>query len=475
MDLSIELKSIIDKFGINILANPNFTNILADYHITNQYPFVAPIIKDVLANYGDKIVAQFTEKDSNILKATLIHCRNKYISDAIYNKENLTLVIDSLACAVGIYLPSIDSQSKNTNESQHKNNQYEQKTSSQEPIDNSGLRRGSRWHPSTTDDKGGVHRNVLGTTTYESFQDSSRDSNYIPDITSIKKQAQYRSAPKNTYGSKQGKSRKSSSRSSNFDSSDNSNKPGCNSWSFWFSKSGCITVFIILAFIGLIQQCSSKCSSNHESANSSTNNEETINTPKIPSIAIPTAFVDTVRDTNGIIEDIKIGESKKDVVLELSPDTLFLKSKYEIMAPTIALCFDSEIFNKEEQEHQREHLYYFQLLKHDDKALYPFIYGIEKSKFTKVENEQGINERTDKIFLSGTQPLRNIVILYPPKDKLPKNQIEYLSKKTGDILLMQAYSDYEEGEIRVNNSIEYKNFDDDTRILLFDYFATLTK
>lgn len=40
---------------------------------------------------------------------------------------------------------------------------------------------------------------------------------------------------------------------------------------------------------------------------------------------------------------------------------------------------------------------------------------------------------------------------------------------------MQAYSDYEEGEIRVNNSIEYKNFDDDTRILLFDYFATLTK
>lgn len=93
----------------------------------------------------------------------------------------------------------------------------------------------------------------------------------------------------------------------------------------------------------------------------------------------------------------------------------------------------------------------------------------------QIENEQGINERTDKIFLSGTQPLRNIVILYPPKDKLPKNQIEYLSKKTGDILLMQAYSDYEEGEIRVNNSIEYKNFDDDTRILLFDYFATLTK
>ncbi len=104
MNITKELKEIINTYGIDFLLTPQFVNCLKDIGLSKEYPFYTTIFKDIITKYGDKLVETYKNEKPLELKKTLIQCRQKYLYEAVFDPQNTTTIINTLASALDVFL-----------------------------------------------------------------------------------------------------------------------------------------------------------------------------------------------------------------------------------------------------------------------------------------------------------------------------------------------------------------------------------
>lgn len=109
MNLSLEIKNLINKNGVDYLLTPQFVNCLKDLGVSREYPYFTTIFKDIISNYGDKFIETYKTHKLLELKKTFLHCRQRYLYEAIYNSNNTIFTVNSLASAFDVFLPQKDS------------------------------------------------------------------------------------------------------------------------------------------------------------------------------------------------------------------------------------------------------------------------------------------------------------------------------------------------------------------------------
>lgn len=156
---------------------------------------------------------------------------------------------------------------------------------------------------------------------------------------------------------------------------------------------------------------------------------------------LPRTKIDTIRDANGTIIDMKKKEVN-DIKLTFTPDTFYMETPYKCIEPSLSFCFDEGVFNSETKKLQKKHLYMFKALKANSNK---HVYYLLKSQLPKIQYE-GTPYNSDKEYFS---PISDMELSFPrSKEKI------YIDEYT-------TVSDYVYGF----------QFPDSLRIKWFDYIV----